>query len=107
MATGRIKSGAWTYAGASTSQSQKLSYPETAKELLIEMVATSSGALYSGIFPIAQLPNVNRLFLGGYYGSAADFGFAIAQIDKSARTVSYYDLRYYQTTGGTCYVYYR
>ncbi len=102
----------WILAGTSSSSSQPVTIPATAKELyIIAQGGTPTGGYgtYSGYFVIQTIPSSTntKLFLGGYYEGSNDFGYSLVTYNETNRTVTFGEFRYYQTTSGTFYIYYR
>ena len=98
----------WTLAGTSTSSSVKVTYPETAKEIFIKGFS-NHGAIpaYFCFVPVSMLSDISVIAVGGYYSTSSDAGLANVDVDASARTLAFRNLRYGNNSTGTYYFYYR
>ena len=100
----------WTLAGTSTGNTDNVTYPETAKELLVVFKITFNSLkwAYTSMFTVDCIQDVDALFVGGYYYSSSIFGYAFANHDSTNRTLNNRLCRAGDvTTGSVMYVYYR
>lgn len=92
----------WTLLGTSSSSSQKVTYPEGAREILVKAMSTASAEpAYFTILPVAAIQDVKMPMIGGYYYGASDTGLANLNHDAANRTLAFRNLRYGSYTAGT------
>lgn len=98
----------WTLLGTSSSSSQTVTYPETAKEIFIKARSNSdsNGTYFTTVFVYA-IQDVTNLVVGGYYYGSGDAGLANVNHDSTARTLSYRNIVFGGGSGGTFTFYYR
>lgn len=97
----------WTLLGTSSSSSQKVTYPATAKELFIKGKITS-GQMYSCIVPVALIQDITVIMVGGYADGSSDYGLANVNHDAENRTLAFRYLRFGSShTSGTFTFWYR
>lgn len=99
----------WTLLGTSSSSSQTVTYPATAKELLIKAKSnySTNAVAYYLIVPVSAISDINVISVGGYYSASADHGLANCNHNASERTLAYRNIYYASTSGGTYTFYYR
>lgn len=99
----------WTLAGTSTSMSAVVTYPATAKELLIKARSnySTNAVAYYLIVPVSAISDINVIAVGGYYSASGDHGIANCNHNATNRTLSYRNIYYASTSGGTFSFYYR
>lgn len=99
----------WTLAGTSTSTSAVVTYPATAKELLIKARSnySTNAVAYYLIVPVSAISDINVIAVGGYYSASGDHGIANCNHNATNRTLSYRNIYYASTSGGTFSFYYR
>lgn len=99
----------WTLAGTSTSTSAVVTYPATAKELLIKARSnySTNAVSYYLIVPVSAISDIDVIAVGGYYSASGDHGLANCNHDATNRTLSYRNIYYASTSGGTFSFYYR
>lgn len=99
----------WTLAGTSTSTSAVVTYPATAKELLIKARSnySTNAVAYYLIVPVSAISDINVIAVGGYYSASGDHGLANCNHNATNRTLSYRNIYYASTSGGTFSFYYR
>ena len=98
----------WISLGTSSNSSTTVTYPATAKEILIKGKSTHSyNHAYINIIPVSAISNVEIIGVGGYYYSTNDFGYANVNHDATNRTLAFRNIRYASVTTGTFRFWYR
>lgn len=99
----------WVLAGTSASTSVIVTYPATAKELLIKARSnySTNAVAYYLIVPVSAISDTEVIAVGGYYSASGDHGLANCNHNATNRTLSYRNIYYASTSGGTFSFYYR
>ena len=87
----------WTLAGSATGTGT-VTAPETAKEVLVEVMNSTKAYRYTAVYPVAGQPSGVSM-VGGYYFSTSDYGLCNVNVSNSGRTYQVRNFRY----GGTDY----
>lgn len=87
----------WTLAGSATGTGT-VTAPETAKEVLVEVMNSTKAYRYTAVYQVAGQPSGVSM-VGGYYYSTSDYGICNVNVSNSGRTYQIRNLRY----GGTDY----
>lgn len=97
----------WTLLGTSSNSSQKVTYPENAREILIKAESGTSGVAYFNTVHVIAIQGVSIIMVNGYYYGSGDAGLANLNHDTTARTLAFRNLRYSSATSGTFTFWYR
>lgn len=87
----------WTLAGSATGTGT-VTAPETATEVLVEVMNSTKAYRYTAVYPVAGQPSGVSM-VGGYYFSTSDYGLCNVNVSNSGRTYQVRNFRY----GGTDY----
>lgn len=87
----------WTLAGSATGTGT-VTAPETAKEVLVEVMNSTKAYRYTAVYPVEGQPSGVSM-VGGYYFSTSDYGLCNVNVSNSGRTYQVRNFRY----GGTDY----
>lgn len=87
----------WTLAGSATGTG-KVTAPETAKEVLVEVMNSTKAYRYTAVYPVAGQPSGVSM-VGGYYYSTSDYGLCNVNVSNNGLTYQVRNFRY----GGTDY----
>ena len=99
----------WKEAGRTTSTSDWIDLPATAKE--VNLIAVVGGTIYSGYRSLAEpIISVTTWMFGGYYAGTSDYGYANVNMRNSGRSFQKRHCYYAGTnydSAATLIVYYR
>lgn len=99
----------WKEAGRTTSTSDWIDLPVTAKE--VNLIAVVGGTIYSGYRSLAEpITSVTTWMFGGYYAGTSDFGYANVNMKNNGRSFQKRHFFYAGTSydsAATLIVYYR
>lgn len=87
----------WTLAGSATGTGT-VTAPETAKEVLVEVMNSTKAYRYTAVYPVAGQPSGVSM-VGGYYYSTSDYGLCNVNVSNNGLTYQVRNFRY----GGTDY----
>lgn len=105
------ESQSWALAGTSANSSQYVTYPETAKELLICATAGQNQDIaFSAFYTVAFLKdnNMSNVMVGGYWAGSSDHSVVNVNHNPVTRQISFRNCVVgSNVTQGTFYIYYR